>query len=104
MEKQTTVALKSECELVREATENMVRHIGSEGDDFDASTDDAPPATGDAVTAAEIEHAGTDSWIWKGVCRVFQRFDKNGDGLLDVVEMNALQVRCAFSKGFFPLM
>jgi hypothetical protein len=94
MEKQTTTALKAECELVREATENMVRHIDSVDGSFEVDgVEQSQPATaGDGVTAAEIEHAGTDSWIWKGVCRVFQRFDKNGDGLLDVGEMNALQV------------
>lgn len=91
-ERTTIAALTAECDTVRAATETMSAVVAESEGSLGAVPLEGPPAGDGGVSAEEIEHAGAGSWIWKGVCRVFEIFDSKKDGVLDVEEMNALQV------------
>lgn len=107
-ERQTVIALQAECDIVRTATENMSKFvresegalaaIQGEGKGWPSSLQpyesepDSP--TGDSRISGEhgLEAMVTDAWVYQGVQTIFDMFDTNKDGLLDVDEMNALQV------------
>ncbi len=107
VERQTNAALMGECGAVRTATASMRRSVAQS----EAATaglasplvrrqlqgDVQGEREGTGVEAGEGRPDAGDGWVWKGVCRIFELFDGNKDGILDVAEMNSLQVHARFA-------
>ncbi len=103
-QRQCLLALQCECVAVREATSSLAALVATSaaqfGDVRQLSSGFATPHAPAAVVAAseavvESTTAGVEqstAWVVAGVRRVFERFDRNCDGILDLAEMNALQV------------
>ena len=107
--RQSMIALQSEVAAVRAATAKMAMLVKESEADLDdlagnaATADDEESGTVSSDTWEWGETSGefigsvgvsgvSQSWAFKGVQRIFERFDTNRDGVLDVEEINELQV------------